>query len=445
MATDSRQNNLVKIIEAAGKRKAAENQFKTELMKLKVQSEFRKQEKLAASKQDFAMNLVKEQAQERMKNPQQYSPEQQYLRRRFMQENPLASLSIPEEGDVQPGQGLGIGFPKDEVVQDPKTKMLSAQPLTGDRQAQLLTTRVDQMLAEGKKPHPAILAIAQKMRDNMKLKVEGAVSKEQRLQKQQQLNNVRMYGGEINDEQMKTLGVDMHNYAKAGGAVRVLGKDGKPVWEVMPYESFKTKVAQGKWAPAEIKDFQASVVENNQWKNVLKVADELGIGEKDMQYLGEIEFDPINTPYGTFSIPARFNTFAQYAKDPKYTGLKRQIETAFQAFRKRVTGAQAGEKELVYLRQIMPDLKDRPEVFFTVIKQLMKDNVSELNAKLEAYKAFGRDTSQLEVFMTDKFDVDGSGSEGAGDDDTPEGTVINNPTTGERMILENGEWKPYEK
>jgi hypothetical protein len=425
-------NNIVKIIEAAGKRKQAENTLKSEVLKYRIQSQMRRQEQREARRDNLEAGLIQTGMKDRIQNPQRYTPEQDYLRRRYLEENPLAAMSIPEEQDVQPGQGFGIQMPKDEIVRDDKSGTLSVSPISQDRQAQLLTTKVDQMLAQGKKPHPVIMALADKARETMKQKVAGAISKEERLKKGQELNNLRMYGGEVDDQRLKALGADMESFAKAGGARPVI-KDGKRVWQVMPYESFKAKVQQGKWDSGERKDFQAYIAENQQWKNVLKTADELGIGEDDLAYLGEIEFEDLNTPYGVMSLPARFNTYAQFTKDPKYTTMKREIETAFQAFRKRVTGAQAGEKELVYLRQIMPDLKDRPEVFFATIKQLIEDNRAELDAKLRAYQAFGRDTSELEKFLEVEYpDFE---DEGSGDEPT-----ATNPQTGEKVVFRGGQW-----
>lgn len=435
------ENNIVKIIEAAGKRRQArqqaENEFKVEILKEAIKQKIQSQRSMQEARQKFQL----EEQKNRSLKPQNYTPEQMYLRRRALEENPLAQLNFPEEGQVQPGQNFAITYPKDEVTYDKTQDRFNLAPISEDRKAQMLITKVDQMLAQGRKPHPAVLNIANRLRDHLKQKAEMTTTKEERLTKQNNLNNLRMYGGTVDDENLKDLGLDMESYAKAGGAVATIGKDGKRVWQVMPYEQFKANVAQGKWNASEVKDFQTAVVENNQWKQILKTADELGIGEGDLPYLGQIEFDVVNSPYGTFSLPARFNTFAQYAKDPKYTALKRQIETAFQAFRKRVTGAQAGEKELVYLRQIMPDLKDRPEIFFTVIKQLMQDNESELNAKLEAYKAFGRDTTDLETYMESFNDI----KEPDSDSDDGNGTepTATNPATGEKMAFRGGKWVPF--
>lgn len=166
------QNNIVKLIEAAGKRKEAENKFKLELIKAKLQSKLKQQEQSNFLKQQYMLNNAKEESQNRIKNPQQYTPEQQYLRRRFMEENPLTAMMIPTEGGVQEGQNIGITFPQQEITRDDKSGMYASQPLTQDRQASLLLTKVDQMLARGERPHPIVMKVAEKMRENLQRKAE---------------------------------------------------------------------------------------------------------------------------------------------------------------------------------------------------------------------------------------------------------------------------------
>lgn len=166
MPTD---NNIVKVIEAAHKRQAAQNELKLEIAKHYITKQIDHQNKLEEMKAE--QGFKNQQAQ--IDNPQRYTPEQAYLKRRYMEENPLAQMSLPEEGDVQAGQPIGITQPKDEIVRDPKTQTFSQQPITQDRQAQLLISKVDQMVAQGRKPHPAVMRIADLARENLRLKAEN--------------------------------------------------------------------------------------------------------------------------------------------------------------------------------------------------------------------------------------------------------------------------------
>lgn len=429
------KSGLLKIIEAAGKRKAAETQLKVELAKEVFKSKLRQQENNAKSSQTLMTNLV----QNASKNPERYTPEQSYLRRRAMEENPLMAMSVPEEGQ---SMDQGIRYPTEEVgPPDSKTGLYSApRPISPERQTQLLQYKVDQMIAEGKKPHPAVLALLQKSKDYQAIQKNQSMTKEDRLLRGQQLQSLKSYGGTLDDNQLKSLGVDMESYARAGGAVPIAGADGKRKWQIMPYEQFKAKVSENKWSKTEVDNFQNRVVENARWKNVLKIADEVGISQDNIADLGSMEFDTFNSPIGPVSIPARFNLYGQYAKDPAYTSLKRAIELAFTAFRKRVTGAQAGERELSILRDIMPSLRDRPEVFFDSIKNLIEGSDKEMQESLELYKSFGRDTSGLEKYMQEQgMGTDNTSSQ---NEDYKEGDVVANDS-GEKLILKNGKWVPY--
>src|SRR3990167_2206612 len=81
---------------------------------------------------------------------------------------------------------------------------------------------------------------------------------------------------------------------------------------------------------------------------------------------------------------------------PKYTALKKKIERAFQAFRSRVTGAQAATSELKLLRPLIASLKDRPEVFFQTIKDLQFEANRAGETRLDIYRRAGRDISQFQ-------------------------------------------------
>lgn len=150
MASDN--NYLVKLVEAAGKKKEAENKFRTEVAKARIQSALRKQERKAAIQETGRMKA----GQDMVTNPQRYTPEQAYLRRRFLEQNPLAAMSIPEEGQEM----NGIQYPSEEVIKQ-KDGTFATAPLAPERKTQLLSELVKRMTAAGKKPHPAILNLLQ--------------------------------------------------------------------------------------------------------------------------------------------------------------------------------------------------------------------------------------------------------------------------------------------
>lgn len=226
-------------------------------------------------------------------------------------------------------------------------------------------------------------------------------SKEDRLGKVMELNNIKTYGSTLGEEDLKRLGLDASQYAEAGGATPRIGEDGKRVWDFMPEVQFRQKVAQGKFDTSEIEKFQLLSTENTRWKDVVDSLESIGINEKNAgpKDLGSISWESIETPMGPLSIPARFNLAGQYMKDPKYTAIKRKIEMAFQAMRTRVTGAQASDKELQYLRKIMPVLKDNPAVFYSTIIEMQNANVEEMKTRADVYSKFGRDTTEIQKYL----------------------------------------------
>lgn len=151
MASES-SNYLVKVIDAAGKKKEAENKFRTEVAKARIQSALRRQERKAAIRENAGVRAQ----QDLVTNPQRYTPEQAYLRRRFLEQNPLAAMSVPEEGQEM----KGVTYPSEEVVKQ-KDGTFAVSPLAPERQTQLLSTLVQKMVAQGKKPHPAIMKLLQ--------------------------------------------------------------------------------------------------------------------------------------------------------------------------------------------------------------------------------------------------------------------------------------------
>jgi len=136
---DPRVRALVKIIEAKGKKAQADNKLRTEILKLKAASQIRMQEA---------------QTKERMKFQ---SPEQQYLQRRFREQNPLAELYIPEEG----AEDLTVSFPSSKVEPGPNGQ-LREMPIPASKEPIMFITKYNKMLEEGKTPHPSMKAVYDK-------------------------------------------------------------------------------------------------------------------------------------------------------------------------------------------------------------------------------------------------------------------------------------------
>jgi hypothetical protein len=232
--------------------------------------------------------------------------------------------------------------------------------------------------------------------------------REQRLQKGQQLTDFKndldfLYkrGGTIDqpriNEISKNVGADITPELEAGrGEPSIDRNTGQKKWRVLSDPEWNAKVTQGIFSQDERQTLETIKDEYRGWSRVKGIADKLGINENN---IGNMKFEDVMTPIGPLSIPAKFELIGQYSQDPKYTALKREIETTFQAFRKRVTGAQAGEKELVYLRNIMPSLKDNPKVFFATINNLMDGSKQAFNDKIDMYQRFGRDTSKFKDYF----------------------------------------------
>lgn len=159
MAYDER-SLMAGVIDAAAKRQDANNKLKAEILKMRLESKMRQQESQAKTQSLMRTALATKMMQNRMQNPQQYTPEQLYLRRRAMEENPLMAMVVPEDGQ----NFQGITFPQNEVIRDPKTNVYSEQSITQERQTQLLSKVVETMLAQGRKPHPAVMAILEKQK-----------------------------------------------------------------------------------------------------------------------------------------------------------------------------------------------------------------------------------------------------------------------------------------
>ena len=186
--------------------------------------------------------------------------------------------------------------------------------------------------------------------------------------------------------------IDVNSMIDSGRAIR--RSDGRV--DILDDANYQRMIAEGKLTPGEQEQITDTVTEANAWGRVVKKFQDIGVTEGEVF---DVEFEETDDPFlrelGIFSIPARFKIARQFRDDPRLEGISRDIELAFQAFRKRVTGVQAGERELKYLREIMPSLTDQPKVFFNVIRNFMSRANEDLNVLLNTKEATGRNVDQF--------------------------------------------------
>jgi hypothetical protein len=230
---------------------------------------------------------------------------------------------------------------------------------------------------------------------------ENRLSGEQKLRQSRfEFDRLRDFGGEIDDDGIKklneTLGADIQSQLDAGRGVPSINKEtGKRTWRVLSEKEWAEKLPK-RLEATEIEYLQKLQTERRAWSEVENGLGELGITANTA---GKIEFDVVNSPIGPLSIPAKFNLAGQYMQDPKYTALKKKVERAFQAFRNRVTGAQASDKELEKLRPLIASLKDRPGTFFATINDLSRESSVVAKDRLDVYDRAGRDISGFEGYF----------------------------------------------
>lgn len=228
-------------------------------------------------------------------------------------------------------------------------------------------------------------------------------------------NQLMTQGGGVNDEDLDEIGEgtlqDLRPQLEAGRGEPYIDKNGERQWRVLSEKEWAKKLEQNKFSPTEIEHIQTIAAEKRAWKNVLDRLDSLGINPETMSNKGAIEFTQVDTPIGVMSLPARFNLAGQFSKDPKYTAVKRDIELAFQAFRKRVTGAQASDKELARLRPIIASMADRPDVFWATVQNSIDNADIALKDRLNIYEMAGRDTSRFQSLLDDNMGAQGEPEE----------------------------------
>lgn len=163
--------------------------------------------------------------------------------------------------------------------------------------------------------------------------------------------------------------------------------------EIAERESARIGEQQKVFKESEIEYVSNLAESRDSLKDLVSGLGELGI--KDPSKYGVIESETIDSAMGPISIPAKYNLVGQYAKDPKYTAMKRKLDRFFNKYRKAITGAQAGFKELEVLQAAIGTFQDRPGVFFENIGEIQKELDKALSTRLDIYDDVGRDTSRM--------------------------------------------------
>jgi len=226
--------------------------------------------------------------------------------------------------------------------------------------------------------------------------------RQEQLRRQERFRYTQMLsqGGGVDERQLldfqNFMNFDLRPQLEAGRGEPYIDPQGKRRWRVLSDNEWSGKVTQGKFSPTEIEHLQTMKAEHRAWQNVLQRLQEIGISPAS---IGKMSFQTVQSPIGPLSLPARFNLIGQYSKDPRYTAVKRDIELAFQHFRKRVTGAQASDRELRMLRPLLADLRDRPEVFFATINNAKQNIERAFEDRMNIYQRVGRDTSRFQGFF----------------------------------------------
>lgn len=114
--------------------------------------------KLKQSLQKMAFSQkLKEFSEGKKQQAKVMSPEQQFLRRRFEEENPIAAMEIPEEGS----DSQEVSFPATKV--EPSSGgMMKEVNIPKEKQPLMFMTAYNKMIAAGKKPSPLATKIYEK-------------------------------------------------------------------------------------------------------------------------------------------------------------------------------------------------------------------------------------------------------------------------------------------
>lgn len=225
---------------------------------------------------------------------------------------------------------------------------------------------------------------------------------EMRRQEKKEGDKIQNYGRvvDINDNKglsvaSGAIGMDIED-AVSIGRVESTTINGKPKIKILSDREWANR--KRLFNDKETEGINSRYDTAKSFHKIVKTLESIGDLPKDKSIFESIETEEVSSGLpglGVVSIPARVKLAAQYAKDPRYTAVKRELEAAFSAYRKIITGAQAASQELVYLREIFPSFTDKPEVFLATINAINERNGRELETKLNTWEDAGRDVKNF--------------------------------------------------
>lgn len=225
---------------------------------------------------------------------------------------------------------------------------------------------------------------------------------EMRRQEKKEGDKIQNYGRVIDAKDEKGLSVASGAIgmnpedALAIGRVEATTVNGKPKLKILSDREWANR--KRLFNDKEVDAINSRYDTAKSFKKIVTTLRSIGDLPKDKGIFEGIESEKVESGLpglGVISIPARVKLASQYAKDPRYTAVKRELEAAFSSYRKIVTGAQAAASELVYLRDIFPSLTDKPEVFLSTIDAIIERNGRELETKLNTWEDAGRDVKKF--------------------------------------------------
>jgi hypothetical protein len=179
-------------------------------------------------------------------------------------------------------------------------------------------------------------------------------------------------------------------------------------WRVLSDKEFQTKIDTGVIKPTELEHMQLISAENRAWNDVYDTMEQLGITKKEQiaQFMDGIQWEEVMGPMGFVSIPARVKWTRQFMNEPRYHALAQRIEEAFNAYRKRITGVQAGMQEISWLRSVKPLLSNNPAQFFASLENQIAITETQFNDRVQLYENAGRDVSKFKGILETRYQRD---------------------------------------
>lgn len=281
------------------------------------------------------------------------------------------------------------------------------------------------------------------------IKEQRRAAAEERLQTEQEKAFFDTTGGIVSEKDIKkwkNRGLDLEAYIKKYGVESYNDPEtGERKWDIPDKDMRKEMVSNQTLKPTEVEFLSANQESRKRLTNVLDLLGEAGYAKGAF----EVQKETINSPFGLISFPARIKLADQYLKDPRYVSAKQELEAAFQAYRKIITGAQASTQELNLLRPIYAAFTDRPEVFFQRMKDLIKSHDDIYNIRLKHMEAAGRNVKKFKQILEEsQSGVPGAKraqpNESGFLDNGQKPLIVKNDQTGERLKWENGKWQPIQ-